>query len=101
MTPPTQATSTNPPTHNAISAAINDAQHLQTLVRESPGPIAVTPPPSRLGLPSDEGTTVGRQGRLGERGGDLKMEEDNSTEARRVSDVHMETLDLGGDDDDI
>ena len=29
------------------------------------------------------------------------MEEDSPAQARRVSDVHMETLDQGGDDDDI
>ena len=77
VTPPTQEPSTTPPTHDAISAAINEAQGLRTLVRESPG-----------------------QGRPDE-GEDLRMEEGSPAEARRVSDVHMEALDLGGDDDDI
>ena len=36
-----------------------------------------------------------------DRAGVQMMDEDNPAKERRISDVHMETLDLGGDDDDI
>lgn len=69
-----------------------------------------------VGMPSQAGMPVGRQGddparhtdtviveetqgSPSDRAGVQLMEEDSPEEDRRIQDVHMETLDLGGEDD--
>lgn len=82
------------------------------LVRESSGFPVLSHPSSRVGLPSQIGTAVGRQGddharytdivivedmqgSLGDRERVQIMEEESPAQDKRISDVHMEALNLG------
>jgi hypothetical protein len=129
--PPTMPTDTAN-IHDAISAAIREDEDLRTHVRESSGPTVLTPPPPRVGLPSQTDTapftvvpslldrTRGddtarhtdlvivedTQGSPSDTAGVQRMDvEDSPAEDRHppacIGDVHMETLDLGGEEDDI
>ena len=122
--PPPEAPSTSGAHHDAMGAALREAEDLRTIVRKPAGPSVLTPPPSRVGLQAGTDTasvsvvptTVVRtgddpaqhtdmvivedtQGSPNDRAA-VRMEEDNPAQARRTSDVQMETLDLGSDDDD-
>ena len=109
--------------HDAIAAAIREDEDLRTRVRESSGPAVLTPPPSRVGLHRETGIEGVRQGDDTARHTDMVIVEDtqgspNETFGVHVMDiesspdraphtgalmeeVRMDTLDLGGDDDDV
>ena len=114
--PPEVATS-SAPTHDAVSAAIREDEDLRTRVRESSGSAALTPPPSRVGLPSTSGRVVGSrgddtaahtdvliveatQGSPNDVAMDVESPEQAHHASARMEDVRMETLDLGGDEDE-
>lgn len=61
----------------------------------------LTPPPSKIKLPTNEDKVVRRQRNPGEEARVDGMDKDNPARARRVSDVHMEMLDQGDDDGNI
>ena len=54
--PPPEVPVTTATFHDAISAAIQEDEGLWMHIRESSGPAILTPPPSRVGLPSDTDT---------------------------------------------
>ena len=112
--------------HDAIAAAIEEDEGLRTRVRESSGPAFLTPPPSRVGVPAESSFSVvprvvdregddpalhtdmviveDTQGSPNDSAGVQGMDESTPEEARHpgvpMEDVQIETLDLGGDDDD-
>ena len=109
--------------HDAVAAAIQEDEDLRTRVRESSGPAVLTPPPSRVGLPSGtvEGSfvvvprVVDRQGDDSARHTDMVIVEDTQgspndaagvqgmdveeAPAAWMEDVRMDALDLGAEDD--
>jgi hypothetical protein len=108
--------------HDAVQAAIREDQDLRTHVRESSGPTALTPPTSRVGQPSGIYRVGDRRGDDTAQHTDMVIVEDTQgspidapglqamdlespAHGRRPSagmeDVRMETLDLGGDDDEV
>ena len=122
---PPEVTATASTSHDAITAAIREDEDLRTRVRESSGPAVLTRPPSRVGLPSVTDTdfprVVDRQGDDTAQHTDMVIVEDTQGSPRdaagaqemdvespeqgrhpsaRMEDVRMDTLDLGGDDDD-
>ena len=113
----------------AIAAAIREDEDLRTRARESSGHAVLTPPPSRVGLHSEADTTaftvvpivVDRHGNATAQHTDMVIVEDTQgspndvagqhrmdveEQAARdrpasawIDDVHMDTLDMGGKDD--
>jgi hypothetical protein len=119
--PPELAASTST-SHDAIQAAIREDEDLRTRVRESSGPTALTPPPSRVGQPSGTDRVGDRRGDDTAQHTDMVIVEDTQGSPNDVAciacmdvespehgrhpsagmeDVRMETLDLGGDDDEV
>ena len=126
--PPPQVTAAAT-SHDAISAAIREDEDLRTRVRESSGPAVLTLNPPRVGLASVTNTSsftvvariVDRQGddsaqptdmviveetqgspndAAGVRGMDVESPEQGRHPSAEMEDVRMDSLDLGGDDDD-
>ena len=102
--------------HDAIAAAIREDEDLRTRVRESSGPAVLTPPPSRVGLHRETDRVGGITGNDTARHADMVNVEDtqgspdDAAEKQRmdveeqdrpswIDDVHMDALDLGGEDD--
>ena len=128
-TPPLELHATT--SHDAIVAAIQEDEDLQTCIRESSGHAVLTHPPSRVGLPTETSTAsfsvvprvVDRegdepaqhtdmaivedtQGSPNDAVGVQRMDVESSPDHARhfgawMEDVRMETLDLGGEDDNV
>ena len=124
---PPEVTATASTSHDAITAALREDEDLRTRVRESSGPAVRTPPPSRVGLPTDTDTAsftvvprvVDRRGDdtaqhtnmiiveetqgspndlAGPRGMVVESPDWERHPSVHMEDVHMERLNLGADD---
>jgi hypothetical protein len=118
---PPEVIATSAPSHDAILAAIRKDKDLQTRVRESSGAAVLTPLPSRIRLPSHTDMVGDRRGDDTAQHTDMVIVEDTQGSpndaaciacmdvespmhgqhpSARMEHVRMETLDLGGDDDE-
>ena len=118
---PPEVETTSAPSHDAVSAAIREDEDLRPRVRESSGAAVLTPPPSRVGLPSTTDRVVARRGDdtaehtdmliVEDTQGspndaaciacmDVESPEDGQHPSAQMEDVRMETLELGGDEDE-